>query len=96
MISVFVRYRVKEERIIEVKKLVREFVTKVKDNEPETLVYESYQLENDEQEFVHFMKFATEESEEGHRNTEYMKRFRETLYLLCERVPEFVEMEGFY
>jgi len=96
MISIFVRYRVKEGKIEDVKKIVREFVTKVKDNEPETLVYESYQLEDDEQEFAHFVKFATVKSEKNHNDTEYMKKFRKAASYLCERTLEFIKLEGFY
>jgi len=95
MKSLIARYRVNEDSVDAVKSLVREFVTKVKDNEPETLVYESYQLK-DAQEFVHIMKFQSEVGKEFHKNTEWCKEFVEKLCLLCEVEPEFTELSSFY
>jgi quinol monooxygenase YgiN len=95
MISLIVKYKVKDDYVEIVKGLVRKFVTRVKDNEPETLVYESYQLE-DKKEFVHFMKFQSREGEEFHRSTKWAKEFVDSLYPLCERKPEFIELDAFY
>ena len=91
-----IRYRVKKEFVEEAKKRIRGFVTKVKDNEPEILVYESFQSEKDPQEFVHHVKFQTEEAEKFHRRTDYYREFVEILYPLCEREPEFEKLVGFY
>ena len=96
MITLVVRYRVKKNMMEKAKGAIREFVTRVKDREPETLVYESYQLGKDDQEFVHVMKFANEEAEELHRESDYCKKFVEDLYPLCERKPEFEKLIGFY
>ena len=96
MITVIAKYRVKKESAEEAKKLIRKFVTRVKDKEPETIVYESFQLKNDVCEFLNYMKFANAAAREFHQNTDYVKKFAKKLYPLCEKNPEFIQLEGFY
>ena len=95
MISLIERYRVKKENIEEVKKEVRKFVTMVKDFEPEVLVHESYQLE-DEQEFIHIVKFQNKEAKENHDETDWRKNFLDKINLLCERKIEEINLKSFY
>ena len=72
-------YRVKKERLSEVKDAVARFVAAVKENEPGTLFYEAYQGRGDLS-FFHIMTFEDEASEEAHRQTPHMEAFAKELY----------------
>ena len=56
MISLMVRYRIKEGKVVEAKKAVKEFVNEVRKRERETLFYQTFQIHGKEREFIHFMK----------------------------------------
>ncbi len=85
-------YRVKEEKLDQVREAVAEFVDAVKTNEPATLFYEAYQGVGDIS-FFHVMTFENEEAEEAHRITPHMAAFVQKLYPDCEEEPGFVELE---
>ena len=87
------RYRVKKQKIAEVKKAISEFVRQVKKKERGTLRYESFQLEKHPSEFVHLMKFKDKKAEDLHRKTEYVKKFVAVLYPVCEKKPVFVRLK---
>ncbi|MBD3252761.1 hypothetical protein GF386_03460 [Candidatus Pacearchaeota archaeon] len=84
-----VTYTAKPDKIEEVKKLVNQFVEYVKENEPETLVYECYQDKKDSSSFIQFMTFLSEEAEERHKNSGQCRRFVELLYGNLVEEPEF-------
>ena len=67
-------YRIKGDKLEEVKEAVAEFVEAVKLNEPATLFYEAYQG-TDDLSFFHIMTFENEEAEEKHRSTPHMGTF---------------------
>ena len=90
MINIMVRYRVKKQKIAEVKKAIREFVRQVKKREKGTLIYESFQLDKHSTEFVHFMRFKDKKAEETHRKSEHVKKFVAVLYPVCEKKPIFI------
>lgn len=89
MIAKLARYRVKAEKKEEVLSVVEEFVKTVKENEPGTLRYTAYRLE-DGVSFVHIMYFKDEDAEQRHRGSENARKFEKRLRPNCEEEPEFV------
>lgn len=85
-------YRIKEDKVDEVKEAVSDFVDAVKRNEPATLFYEAYHGQGDVS-FFHIMTFEDDEAEEAHRTTPHMAVFVQKLYPHCEEEPGFVELE---
>ena len=85
-------YRVKREKLKEVRKAVAEFVGCVKESEPGALFYEAYQGRGDVA-FFHIMTFEDEAAEESHRRTPHMEAFVQKLYPNCEEEPGFVNLE---
>ncbi len=85
-------YQVKEDKVDDVRFAATEFVEAVKENEPGTLFYESYQGKGDLS-FFHLMTFENKVAEELHRKTPHMTAFEVKLYPNCEDEPVFVELE---
>ena len=92
MVHRLVKYKVKSGSVETTRSLVRKFVNCIKENEPNTLVYNSYQDQEDNSVFIHVMIFIDEEAEELHRMTDYVKKFSEELYPECEIKPEFTNL----
>ncbi len=84
-----IQFRVKEGHVQEAESLIREFIDHVRINEPDTLSYQSFQLNHDIQEFVHLMCFTGEDADERHKDSPYIKKFVEALYPICESEPKF-------
>jgi quinol monooxygenase YgiN len=85
-------YQVKIDKVEDVRLAATEFVAAVKENEPGTLFYESYQGKEDLS-FFHLMTFENKVAEELHRKTPHMKTFEQSLYPHCEAEPGVVELE---
>jgi quinol monooxygenase YgiN len=85
-------YQVKIDKVEEVRLAAAEFVAAVKENEPGTLFYESYQGKGDLS-FFHLMTFEDKVAEELHRKTPHMTAFELKLYPNCEDEPGVVELE---
>lgn len=85
-------YQAKKNKVDDVRLAVTEFVDAVKENEPGTLFYESYQGKDDLS-FFHLMTFENALAEELHRQTPHMAAFVQRLYPNCEEEPGFVELE---
>ncbi|UCF89009.1 MAG: antibiotic biosynthesis monooxygenase [bacterium] len=85
-------YKVKPDKVDEVRLAVNEFVEAVKENEPGALFYEAYQGKGDLS-FFHLMTFEDGVAEELHRQTPHMATFVQKLYPNCEEEPGFVELE---
>jgi quinol monooxygenase YgiN len=85
-------YKVKPDKLDDVRLAVTEFIGAVKENEPGALFYESYQG-NDDVSFFHLMTFENNVAEELHRQTPHMAEFAKILHLSCEEEPGFVELE---
>ena len=85
-------YKAKEDKVDEVRLAVSDFIEAVKENEPGTLFYESYQGKGDLS-FFHLMTFEDAVAEELHRQTPHMATFVQKLYPNCEEEPGFVELE---
>lgn len=91
MIRIFVQYKVKKDKINLIKNAIKDFIQGVKNTEPNTLYYTSYQLEN-KQKFIHLMTFKDELSEEKHRKSQNTKKFVNVLYPNCEQEPIFYKL----
>ena len=92
MEHILVSFKVKKEHIENAKKIIKEFVEQIKENESGTLIYKCFQEKADETSFVHIMTFQSEEAEEFHRHTEHVKKFVDRIYQVCNNVPEFSEL----
>ncbi|MGD8353934.1 MAG: antibiotic biosynthesis monooxygenase [Pseudomonadota bacterium] len=84
-------YNVKADKVDEVRLAVSEFIDAVRENEPGTLFYESYQGKDDLS-FFHLMTFENAVAEEIHRQTPHMETFAKKLYPNCVQEPGFVEL----
>jgi quinol monooxygenase YgiN len=91
MISLKVEYRVKREKVHEIKQAIEEFVHAIKNNEPRTK-YFAFQHLSDKQSFTHFMTFRSEKGQEEHESASYTDNFTKILYPACEGEPQFTEI----
>ena len=89
MQSVLVKFEVRKSAIEKALLLIRGFVSLVKENEPETIIYHSFQAEDNPCEFVLVMTFASDEAEERHQTSEYSQDFADELFEICIDEPEF-------
>ncbi len=92
MRHMMVRFKVHKDKVDTTKKVIVEFVDAVKENEPATILYQSYQEHQDECSFVHFMIFESEEAQTIHRKSSYVKKFVQLLYPLCDGEPVFTNL----
>jgi quinol monooxygenase YgiN len=92
MEHLIVEFKVKKDKIEEAKSTIRDFVSKISQQEPGTVLYNCFQEKGDERSFIHTMSFESEKAEEHHRHTEYVKEFVENLYPVCETEPVFSEL----
>ncbi len=83
------RFSVHPESLEKCREAIREFVSWVKSNEPETRWYISLQDEKEPSQFLHVMIFEDAAAEERHRASPATKRFVEALY------PELAEPVSF-
>lgn len=91
MKHVMARYRVKPEKVEQLKRVVSNFVDSVRANEPRTVLYVAFQ-EKDSLWFVHLMTFEDEQAQRVHEQSTYGQNFVEMLYPNCEEVPVFTEL----
>lgn len=91
MIDIKVEYRVKADKVDQILDVIQEFLSGIKENEPNTS-YVAYQLSEDEQEFVHFMRFADSKARDYHQSAPHTKQFVQQLYPECEREPKFTDL----
>jgi quinol monooxygenase YgiN len=92
MEHLFVSFKIKKEYLEQAKRIIIEFVDQIKNNESGTLTYKCFQEKADSTSFIHVMTFQNEEAEELHRHTDYVKKFIDKLYPMCEKEPEFSEL----
>ncbi|MFX1338293.1 MAG: putative quinol monooxygenase [Promethearchaeota archaeon] len=86
MIHKLVKFKAKKENTEKVEKMIKEFLDKVLENEPNTLYYESLQ-EEDLVSFINIITFSDEEARIYHESTPYGKKFVDDLYPLLEAEP---------
>ena len=88
MINKLVKFKAKKENAEKVKDLIKEFLDKILENEPDTLYYECLQEENLVS-FIHIITFRDEEARKYHGSTPYLKKYIDDLYPLLEAEPIF-------
>ncbi|MEK6846851.1 MAG: antibiotic biosynthesis monooxygenase [Nanoarchaeota archaeon] len=91
MIYKIAKFTVKKNKLKICKRAIKEFVHQIKNNEPGTILYESFQ-ENNSSTFIHFMVFKDEKAEEKHADSEYVNKFTNILYPNCSKKPLFTEL----
>ncbi len=94
-VHVMIPFQVEEKNIDDAKALIKNLISKIKENEPETIVYESMQLRNDPTSFIHFMIFADEDAHIKHRGAPYTIEFVKGLYGLCPNEPFPIFLDSF-
>lgn len=92
MEHLFIKFKIKKGSIEEAKSIIKKFVVEIKESESGTILYNCFQEKSDETSFIHMISFESEEAEESHRHTVYVKEFVDTLYPICKAVPEFSEL----
>jgi len=88
-----VEYKVKSDKIEDVKNQIQKYIETVRDTEPDIRVYESYQNKEDPSKFTHLAEFKDKASEQNHKDISHTKKFVEFLYPLCEQEPKFIYMD---
>jgi len=89
MQSVMVSFEIKKSKLDSALVLIRDFVNNVKENESGTLLYHSFQDDENPCKFLHVMTFADQSAEEYHQTTDYCAIFAEELLDMCTHEPEF-------
>ena len=92
MKSYKIEYTVKKSKIKSVIELVDKFIDGIRNNEPETIIYHSYQDTANTANFIHLMTFKNENAERLHRDSSYCQKFLEELVPYCEKTPEYIPM----
>jgi quinol monooxygenase YgiN len=92
MIHKLVQYIVKKDTQDKVEEIVKEVVAEVKANEPNTLLYEVFQLSGTDS-FIHIMTFKDTAAEEYHKKSKHITDFVKKLYPLCLATPIFTKLE---
>lgn len=88
-------FTVHKDKVEDAKKVINELISKVRDNEPGTLLYNSLQLKKDPASFIHFIIFADNEAHLRHRSAPYVMDFVKKLYDLCPNEPYPIFLDYF-
>lgn len=89
MVHVIITFTIDPANSLEtVKQIIKEFVVAIRQNEPNTLLYRSFQEVDNPYHFYHVMTFANAQAQQLHRNSSYCSSFVEKLYPLCSQSPE--------
>lgn len=88
-------FTVHKDKVEEAKTTISELISKVRENEPKTLLYKSLQLKKDPASFIHFMIFADNEAHMKHRSAPYVLDFVKKLYDLCPNEPYPIFLDSF-
>src|SRR5690349_19749832 len=73
MITIFTPFQVDPDKLETAKACIAAFVSEIEKNEPQTLIYRSYQDQNDPLRFIHFMQFQDAAAHERHRSSSYVQ-----------------------
>src|SRR5713226_798310 len=94
LVAIMIPFDVKPGRLEAAQAAIREFVASIEKNEPDTILYRSYQGANDPAHFVHYMLFKDDAAHVKHRDSDYCAHFVKTLYPNCERnaVPTYLKL----
>ena len=86
---------VREDALAICEKAIREFVEYVRDNEPNTLRYTSWQEKEQPNHFLHYFIFRDEAARDLHANSDAVNRFTSILYPNLVATVEFTEYQLF-
>ena len=92
MEHLIVTFKVKKDKVEFVKAAIRTFVDEIRQKEPGTILYNCFQEKSDNTSFIHMISFESENAEENHRHTAYVKEFTSKLYPFCRVEPVFSEL----
>ncbi|MEW6602410.1 MAG: antibiotic biosynthesis monooxygenase [Nitrospirota bacterium] len=92
---VMIPFTVDKDRVEEAKQTISELISKVRENEPKTLLYKSLQLKKDPASFIHFMIFENNDAHMKHRRAPYVLDFVKKLYELCPNEPFPIFLDSF-
>ena len=73
-------YRVQPQSLPKLKQAIDAYITYIRSNEPNTILYTSLQSAEDETAFLHVMGFTDAAAEEKHRTSDGTRRFVNILY----------------
>lgn len=88
MVSVIIKFRVEQIHLSKAETIIKKFIANVLNNEPDTLLYKSFQMMEEPEKFIHVMTFKDEKAQEVHRNSDYCKNSLEELYPMCNDLPK--------
>lgn len=91
MIRLLAEYRIKKGTLEAVEDTVKDFLSAVRESEPET-VYEAFQV-GDSDRFIHLMTFIDEAAQERHQEAKYTSDFVGLLYPNCAVMPAFTPLK---
>ncbi len=97
MINIKITFSIKTiDNIDEVHSLIKAFITNIRNNEPDTVFYKSFQEKDNPCDFIHIMSFKDEVAQQKHRNSPYCKEFVSKLYPLCSDAPVAVALDEIF
>jgi quinol monooxygenase YgiN len=77
------------------KQTIQEFVDYIRANEPDTILYTSFQEKQSPTRFIHYFIFRDEAARETHSNSDAVNRFTSVLYPNLVAPVEFTEYNNF-
>jgi quinol monooxygenase YgiN len=83
-----VPFRVHADKLEFAKATIQKLLADIEKNEPDAVVYRSYQDAADPLSFVHYMLFRSPEAHASHASSGHVSAFVTLLYPCCERTPE--------
>lgn len=83
-----VAFAVASNGVDKAKTLISKYISEIREKEPRTLLYKSFQQADDDMRFIHVMAFEYEEAEKFHKETVHNRIFIEALYPLCTEMPK--------
>ncbi len=87
--SMLIEFEVASDKMEFARQVIHKFVQQVKNEEPDTLIYASFNDRDNPFKFTHIMVFRDEKVQEHHQNTAHVKEFTDKLYPACSLQPVF-------
>lgn len=90
---VMIPFKVNEDKVDEAKKIIKELIANVRENEPGVLLYKSLQAKEDPSTFIHFIVFKDNDAQMLHRRAAHVMQFIKDIYAICPADPHPVYLE---
>jgi quinol monooxygenase YgiN len=90
-----VPFRTQPGKLETAKAAIAQLLLQMEKNEPDAVVYRSYQDATDPLSFVHYMLFRSAEAHAAHTSSAHVSEFVKILYPCCEKKPEPVVLSLF-